>query len=160
MKPSRQVTVRYQTKNESPITLLMSDDEKPRTSGRWLLLDKLGALGAFLAAAAAPCCFPLLAAVGAALGLGSLQSLRGYMDHAIQAMVLLALAGDFIAYRKHRQRLPLVVGITAAGVVFFAYYGYYHVALVYVGLLGLLVAAVGNMIAQRRCARCCAEGNS
>ena len=118
MKPSRQVTVRYQTKNESPITLLMSDDEKPRTSDRWLLLDKLGALGAFLAAAAAPCCFPLLAAVGAALGLGSLQSLRGYMDHAIQAMVLLALAGDFIAYRKHRQRLPLIVGITAACVVF------------------------------------------
>ena len=53
-----------------------------RTVSRWLLLDKLGAIGAFLAAAAAPCCFPLLAA----LGLGALQSVRGYMDYAIQAM--------------------------------------------------------------------------
>ena len=57
-----------------------------RKAGRWLVLDKLGAVGAFLAAAAAPCCFPLLAAVGAALGLGAFQSLRGYMDYAIQAM--------------------------------------------------------------------------
>ena len=132
---------------------------KARTSGRWLLLDKLGAIGAFLAATAAPCCFPLLAAVSAALGLGALQSLRGYMDYAIQAMVLVAFLGDVLAYRQHRQRGPLLVGIAAAGIVFFAYYGYYHVALVYVGLLGLTVAAVWNIIAKRRCSTCCTGGN-
>lgn len=134
-----------------------------RNSGRsdcWLLLDKLGAIGAFLAAAAAPCCFPLLAAVGAALGLGTLQSLRGYMDYAIQVMVLLALAGNVLACRQHHQRGPLLVGIAAAAVVFFAYYGYYHVALVYSGLLSLGVAAVWNVIAKRRCAACCLAKNS
>ena len=126
----------------------------------WLLLDKLGAVGAFLAAAAAPCCFPLLAAVGAALGLGALHSLRGYMDYAIQAMVLLALAGNVLACRQHHQRGPLVVGIAAVAVVFFAYYGYYHVALVYSGLLSLGVAVVWNVIAKRRCAACCPGKNS
>src|SRR5262245_43246570 len=64
----------------------------------WLLMDKIGALGAVLAAAATPCCFPLLATVGAALGLGAFQSLRGYMDYAIQAMAALALVGNLIAY--------------------------------------------------------------
>jgi len=132
---------------------------KARASGRWLVLDKLGAIGAFLGAAAAPCCFPLLATVGGALGLGALQSVRGYMDYTIQAMVLLALAGDVIAFRQHRQRWPLVVGIAAVTVVFFAYYGYYHVALVYIGLLGMAIAAVWNGIAKRRCAAsCCKEG--
>ena len=125
---------------------------------RWLVLDKLGAVGAFLAAAAAPCCFPLLAALGAALGLGAFQSLRGYMDYTIQAMAFLALLGDVLAYRQHRQREPLATGVAAAGVIFVAYYGYYHVALVYFGLLGLSVAAVWNVIARRRYAACCANG--
>ena len=121
-----------------------------RKARRWLVLDKLGAVGAFLAAAAAPCCFPLLAAVGAALGLGALQSMRGYMDYLIQAMVLLSLVGNVLAHRQHHQRGPLVVGIVAAAVIFFAYYGYYHVALVYAGLLGLTVAAISNVFASRR----------
>jgi rhodanese-related sulfurtransferase len=41
-------------------------------------LDKLGAVGAFLAAASAPYCFPLFATVGVALGLGALQLRSGY----------------------------------------------------------------------------------
>src|SRR5437879_4816065 len=90
---------------------------KTRADGRWLVLDKLGAIGAFLAAAAAPCCFPLLVGVGGALGLGALQSVRGYLDYAIQAMVLLGLLGDVIAFRQHYQRGPLVVGIAGAVVV-------------------------------------------
>jgi MerC mercury resistance protein len=101
----------------------------------------------------------MLAAVGASLGLGTLQSLRGYVDYAIQAMAVLALIGNFIAYRQHRQRGPLLLGVAAAGVVFLAYYGYYHVALVYVGLLGLATAAGWNVIAQHRCATCCAGEN-
>ena len=128
---------------------------KARAGGR-LLLDKIGALGALLAAAAAPCCFPLLAAVGAALGLGVLQSLRGYVDYAIQGMVVLALVGNFIAHRQHRQRGPLVVGSIAAAFVFLAYYGYYHVVLIYGGLFGLTVAAAWNIVAKRHgVAPCC-----
>src|SRR6266536_6314970 len=103
----------------------MSDDENPRASGRWLLLDKLGVLGAFLAAAAAPCCFPLLAAVGAALGLGALQSWRGYMDYAIQGFVLISAVGGVFAFRQHRQAWPLGVGLTSAVLVFFAFYASY-----------------------------------
>src|SRR2546427_3628686 len=103
---------------------------KARTEG-WLLMDKLGAIGALLAAAAAPCCFPLLAAAGAALGLSALQSLRGYVEYTIQTMVVLALVGDLIAYRRHRHGGPLAVGLGAAAFLFFAYYSYYHVLLLY-----------------------------
>ena len=103
----------------------------------------------------APCCFPLLAAVGGALGLSALQSVRGYTDYTIQVMVVLALVGDVIAFRQHRQRGPLVMGVAAAGVAFFGYYGYYHAGLVYAALFGLLVAAVWNIIAKRLHTACC-----
>src|SRR5262245_56213279 len=120
----------------------------------WHVLDKIGAVGGILAAAAAPCCFPLFAAVGAALGLSAFQSLRGSVDYAIQAMVILALIGDALAYRQHGRVAPLVLALLSAGIVFFAYHIHYRVALVYVGLFGLPVAAVWNIRAKRQRACC------
>src|SRR5882724_12448540 len=96
-------------------------------SGKLLsVLDKLGAVGAFLAAAAAPCCFPLLAAAGAALGLGFLQSWIGYMNYAIQGFVILSAIGCVFAFRQHRQVWPLSIGLVSAAIVFFAYYVNYQ----------------------------------
>jgi hypothetical protein len=126
-----------------------------KSSSALSALDKFGTVGAFLAAAAAPCCFPLLAAAGAALGLGALQSWRGYMDYAIQGFVALSAFGGVFAYRQHRQAWPLGIGLASAALVFFAYYGSYHVALIYSGLVGLAVAAVWNVIAKRRASASC-----
>ena len=39
-------------------------------------LDQLGSLGALIAAIAAPCCFPLFAAVGTAVGLGLSRNMK------------------------------------------------------------------------------------
>ena len=113
-------------------------------------LDKFGAIGAFLAAAAAPCCFPLLAAVGAALGLGALQSWRGYMDYAIQLFVAISALGSVFAFRQHHQAWPLGVALLSAAAVFSAFYVTYHIALIYAGLAGLAVAAIWTVIAKRR----------
>jgi hypothetical protein len=113
-------------------------------------LDKFGAVGAILAAAAAPCCFPLLAAIGAALGLGALQAWRGYMDYAIQAFAVISALGGAFAFRRRRRTWPLGVGLASAAVIFFAFYASYQVALVYLGLAGLAVAAIGNVLAARQ----------
>jgi MerC mercury resistance protein len=118
-------------------------------------LDKFGAVGAFLAAATAPCCFPLLGTVSAALGLSALQSWRGYMDYAIQGFVALSVFGGFFAFRQHRQAWPLMVGLASGGVLLFAFYVSYHVPFIYGGLAGLAVAAVWNVIAKRRTSACC-----
>jgi len=121
-----------------------------KSSRALLVLDKFGAVGALLAAAAAPCCFPLLAAIGAAIGLGALESWRGYMDYAIQGFVGISVLGGVFAFRQHRQVWPLGIALASAAAVFFAFYVNYQVALVYAGLTGLAVAAVGNIIAKRR----------
>lgn len=118
-------------------------------------LDKFGAVGALLAAAATPCCFPLLAAAGAALGLGALQSWRGYMDYAIQVFVLISIVGSAFAFRQHRKAWPLGVGLASAGLAFFAFYVSYHVALIYAGLAGLAVASMWNVVAKRQAGSCC-----
>ena len=89
--------------------------KKPRP----LLLDKIGSIGAVLAATAAPCCFPLLAAVGGALGLGVLQPYKGYAAYAIQVLVLLALVGNVIAYRQHRKKFPFTLGVASPALIFF-----------------------------------------
>ena len=126
-----------------------------KSSGAISALDKFGAVGALLAAAAAPCCFPLLAAVGAALGLGTLQVWRGYMDYAIQGFVLISAVGSAFAFRQHRQAWPLAIGLISAATVFFAFYVNYHVALIYAGLAGLAVASIWNIVAKRQANSCC-----
>ena len=126
-----------------------------RNSKALQILDKLGAAGAFLAAAAAPCCFPLLAAVGTALGLGALQSWRGYVDYAIQGFVLISAVGNVFAFRHHRQAWLLCAGLASAAVIFFAFYVSYHIMLIYAGLVGLAAVAVWNSVAKCCVNSCC-----
>lgn len=122
---------------------------------RLSVLDKIGTAGAFLAAAAAPCCFPLLATAGAAFGLGSLQAWRGYMDYAIQGFVVLATFGNVLAFRQHRQAWPLSIGVASAVMVFWSFQVAYHVAWIYTGLGGLLITTVWNFVAKRGEGACC-----
>jgi len=122
------------------------------------LLDNLGALGALLSAAACPACFPVLAAAGAAFGLGAFVPFEGYAMYVLQGFVLLALAGNILSFRAHKQIGPLLLGILSAALIFFAFYGRFNPALVYAGLFGLLVVAIWNAIAQKRCARYAPSG--
>ena len=126
-----------------------------KDSGTLNVLDKFGAAGALLAAAAAPCCFPLLAVIGAALGLGAFQSWRGYMDYAIQGFALISAAGTLFSFRQHRRAWPLSIGLAGAGLVFFAYYAFYHVGFIYAGLAGLATSSAWSFFATRQKISCC-----
>src|SRR6266705_5952981 len=129
-----------------------------RTVGRlkaFLTLDKIGSVGAVLAAAAAPCCFPLLAALGSVLGLSVLQPFVGYMAYAMQALVLLSLAGNYFAWRRHKKWVPLAVGGIGTALVFLGYYSGLPAELVYAGLGALVMAAILNVFATHSNAGCC-----
>lgn len=122
-------------------------------------LDKLGTLGGIFAAfaAATPCCLPLLATAGASLGFGLLTPYQSVSEWVLQGFTLLALAGVFLAFRRHRQLLPLIIMLGAV----IAILAYYHVSrqavLVYGGLAGLLVASILNHHAAKRCKTCEAD---
>jgi MerC mercury resistance protein. len=118
------------------------------------ILDKIGSLGAIFAAAAAPCCFPMLAVVGSLLGLSFLEPYEGTMLYVFQGFILLALVGTLLAYRQHRKWLPLVIGVICAALVLYAVRTDFNSLLIYGGMAGLLLTAILNSIESRQCARC------
>jgi hypothetical protein len=124
------------------------------------MLDKLGAVGAIVTAAASPCCFPLLAAVGTSLGLASIPFVRDNSSILIQAMTGLSLMGQLAAYRQRRVTGPLLVSAVSSMLVAFTYHARYQVTLIYFGLAGLTVSALWNFMVNRPYRDgCCSESN-
>ncbi len=123
-------------------------------------VEKIGSVGALLAAGACPVCFPMLAVVGSALGLGVLQPFEGKVFFVFQLLVLLALAGNVISFFTHRNVLALTVGTAGPVLIFFALYIHFHPAVLYAGLFGLIAASTLNIIAKRRCRKCISTGGA
>lgn len=116
-------------------------------------LEKIGTAGTWLAAAAsaAPCCLPLLASAGGALGLSFLAEYGTVLFYALQACVLLAAVGHGSAYRRHRNLFPLGLGWASAALLLYAYnLAPTDAPLIYSGLLGLLGSAAWSYLASRR----------
>ncbi len=116
--------------------------------------EKLGTFGAVLTAAACPICFPKVAIVGAALGLGAFAPFEGYVVLAVQALFVLAFAGQWLAFRRHRNRWLLALSGVVTLLVFVGYYVIPSAILLQIALLGLVVASVWLVVALRRCAKC------
>jgi hypothetical protein len=121
-----------------------------------LHLEKVGTVGTiFGALAAAPaCCLPLLAAVGASVGLGALAPYQGTLVYVLEAFVALAVVGAVIGFRAHRKWGPLVLAVASAAGIFYTFNVAPSQVLVFSSLGGLVAAAVWNTVEGRRCAAC------
>lgn len=119
------------------------------------ILDKVGSIGALIAGAAVPCCFPFLSLIGSILGLTFLAPYEKYILYTMQALVVIALIGTVIAYRGHRKVLPLILGFLSTAAVLYALNTDMNVKILYSGLAGLLIVAVWNSIEAKRCADAC-----
>ena len=75
--------------------------------------------------------------------------------YAMQALVVLALVGTFIAYRGHRKIAPLLLGIVSTGSILYSVNTDMNIYLLYGGMAGLLIVAVWNSIEGRRCTTQC-----
>lgn len=112
-------------------------------------LDRIGSLGALLSAVAAPCCFPLFAAVAAATGLTALGRFETTVLYLFQGFALLAIVGLALSHRKHRRLGPLTVGLLSGAALVSVFYYSWSVPLLYAGLLGLVTASVWNWFCSR-----------
>ena len=124
------------------------------------ILDKVGSIGAVIAGAAVPCCFPFLSLIGGILGLSFLAPYEAYVMYAMQALVVIALVGSVIAYRGHRKVLPLILAVISTGVVLYALNTDMNIKLIYGGMAGLIVVAIWNSIEAKRCADACRVNES
>lgn len=113
-------------------------------------LDQVGSLGALIAAIAAPCCFPLFAALGAAVGMGALGQYEGIILYIFQGFAALTLIGLLLSFLKHRNIAPLLLGAFACVLLGYHFYKSFSLAALYGGLFALIAATVWNYLITRR----------
>jgi mercuric ion transport protein len=104
-------------------------------------LEKCSSIGALIAAAACPVCFPKLALLGAVFGLGAFGAYEYHLFIAAQVLVGIAVAGHALAYRRHGNLWLLGTAAASGSAVFAGLYLFGSEPLVYLGLAGLIVAS-------------------
>jgi mercuric ion transport protein len=116
-------------------------------------LEKSSGIGAVVAAAACPGCFPKLALIGALFGLGALSAYESQLFIAAQALVAIALVGHAFAYRRHRNPWLLCAAAASAAAVFAGLYLFGSEPVVYIGFAGLIATSATqfwNRLNRRR----------
>jgi mercuric ion transport protein len=108
-------------------------------------LDKVGGIGAVVAAAACPICFPKLALIGAVFGLGAFSAYEFQFLIAAQVLVGLAAVGHLLSYRRQRRAWPLAAALAGAAAVFAGLYAVGSELLVYAGLAALVAASSADL---------------
>ena len=112
-------------------------------------LDGVGSIGTLVTALACPACFPIFAALSAALGFGVFRPFEGIVFYIFQAFALLTVLGLAISWIRHRRPVPVLLGLVSAGLLAYAFYYSYSVVAVYLGLVGLLIATIWNRFVIR-----------
>jgi hypothetical protein len=108
-------------------------------------LDKAGSIGAVVAAAACPVCFPKLALLGALFGLGALGAYESQIFLATQILVVVAMLGHVLSYLRHRNAWLLAAAIAGGAAVFAGLYWAGSEALIYAGFAGLIIASAPGL---------------
>lgn len=101
-------------------------------------LEKCGTAGSVIAATACPICFPKLALLGSLVGLGALGAYEASFFIAVQVLVGVAVVGQALSFRRHRNFWILGTAVMSAGAVFSGLYLVSSELLVYAGFSGLV----------------------
>jgi hypothetical protein len=112
-------------------------------------LDRIGSIGALLAAIVAPCCFPLFAAIGTAGGLGVLGQYEGIILYVFQGFAVIALIGLVLSFLEHRKVGPVLLGAFSCGVLAYHFHAHFSLTALYSGLFGIVAATLWNYLINR-----------
>ena len=113
-------------------------------------LDKLGSVGAVIAAAACPLCFPKLALLGAVFGLGGLAVYEAQLFIAAQVLVGVAVFGQALSFSQHRKHWLLALAVLGGAAFFGGLYVFASESLSYAGLVALVAASTADIWARLR----------
>lgn len=113
-------------------------------------VDKVGILGAFVAAA---CCLglPAVLSIVAAAGLGFLVN-DAYLRPLLIVFLLVTLVGLILGYRVHHRAEALILGVLSAIGAYTFIYVHTFRPTAYAAIIGLVVASIFNVILRRKCA--------
>lgn len=127
------------------------------------LADKAGLIGSVVSAAACVNCFPALASLGAAIGLGALSPFEGvFIRIVLPLFALIALLANALGWLSHRQWWRSALGMLGPALVLAAVFvmratGHRTGGLLYPGLVLMVAVSIGDLLAP---ARVCATRKS
>jgi len=122
------------------------------------IADKAGTLGSIVSAFACAACFPAIASIGAAMGLGFLQEFEGlFITRLMPLFAAIALVANALGWLSHRQWHRSMLGMVGPTLVLGAL-GWlggdgWPFALLYAGLSLMLAVSVWDLLwpGHRRC---------
>ncbi|MFQ5644306.1 MAG: organomercurial transporter MerC [Thiogranum sp.] len=121
--------------------------------------DKSGALGAVVSTMGCAMCFPALASIGAALGLGFLAQWESlFVNTLLPAFAWIALTANTLGWFSHHQWQRSFIGMTGPVIVLLSLYPWFQYGwstwTLYGGLALMLAAAAWDLLspAHLRCA--------
>lgn len=115
-----------------------------------------GTIGAILAAMSCAACFPALASLASALGLGFLSQFEGVsIRYVLPLFALIGLAANVISGLRHRNWVRTGLGVIGpllvlAAALLMALYGMSTERLLYPGLLLMIVVAIWDLVSPAR----------
>lgn len=120
--------------------------------------DKSGALGAIVSTMGCSMCFPALASIGAAVGLGFLSRWEGlFVNTLLPLFAGIALGANALGWFSHHQWHRSLIGIIGPSIVLLSLYPWFKYGwsarTLYGGLVLMLVVAIRDLWspAHRRC---------
>jgi len=122
------------------------------------IADKTGTFGSIVSAFGCAACFPAIASLGAALGLGFLQDYEGlFISRLMPLFAAIALGANALGWFSHRQWLRSALGMVGPTLVLGAL-GWlggdgWPTSLLYVGLGLMLAVSLWDLLwpGNRRC---------
>ena len=117
--------------------------------------DKAGALGAVVSAMGCAACFPAIASLGAAVGLGFLSEYEGlFITTLLPLFAAIALIANGLGWFSHRQWQRTLLGMVGPAMVLAAmllFFGQWWTArLLYTGLAVMVGVSIWDLISSAR----------
>lgn len=126
-------------------------------------IDKFGVLGLFIIAFFSPCCFPIVAFVASAFGLGNFELFGGWTMWVFLVLVLVSVSGLFFSYKSHKSIFPFLLALFSGSLIFVAYFIIENenwIYLIYIGMFGLLISTFLNFrVTKKSCNSCSTDVN-
>lgn len=148
-----------------------SPGEEPLTLGvgalKWIarIGDKTGVLGSVVAAMGCAACFPAIAALGAAIGLGFLSRWEWVLINTLLPLFAgLVLAVQALGWLAHRQWHRSVLGMLGPAILLLSLYPWFQYGwssyATYAGLALMVAVSVWDLVApaHRRCETATCDG--
>lgn len=113
--------------------------------------DKSGTLGAIVSTMGCAMCFPALASIGAALGLGFLSQWEGlFINTLLPLFAWIAFGANALGWFTHRQWHRSLLGIVGPSIVLLSLYPWFHYGwstwTLYGGLALMLIVAIRDIV--------------